>query len=134
MFERLLAPLLETLRPRFGLRKTQLETLAVLLVGLANGRKVNLTHLASQFPGYGLNALNYRRLGKYCRWNRCLRSPVLSPHQSARYAINEDCEIWVKAFGLLQTKPAPCFSTRAPQMPMSSVCVSRDFSFAGRRI
>ena len=42
MFERLLAPLLETLRPHFGLSKTRLETLAVLLVGLANCRTVNL--------------------------------------------------------------------------------------------
>ena len=30
-----------------------IETLAVLLVGLANGRTVNLSHLASQFPGGG---------------------------------------------------------------------------------
>ena len=41
MFERLLAPLLETLRPHFDLSKTRLETLAVLLVGLAvTSRKV----------------------------------------------------------------------------------------------
>ena len=36
MFERLLAPLLETVRPHFGLSKTRLETLAVLLVGLVS--------------------------------------------------------------------------------------------------
>lgn len=45
----LLAPLLETLRPHLELSKTRLETLAVLLVGLANGCTVNLSHLASQF-------------------------------------------------------------------------------------
>lgn len=50
MLDRLLAPLLETLRPHFDLSKTRLETLAVLLVGLANCRTVNLSHLASQFP------------------------------------------------------------------------------------
>lgn len=65
MFERLLAPLLETLRPHFALSKTRLETLAVLLVGLANGRTVNLTHLASQFPGDALHASNYRRLQRF---------------------------------------------------------------------
>jgi hypothetical protein len=42
MLECLLAPMLETLRPHSDLSKTRLETLAVLLVGLANGRTVNL--------------------------------------------------------------------------------------------
>lgn len=65
MIERLLAPLLETLRPHFALSKTRLETLAVLLVGLANGRTVNLTHLASQFPGDALHASNYCRLQRF---------------------------------------------------------------------
>ena len=50
MFVPLLAPLLQTLRPHFDLGKTGLETLAVLLVGLANGRTVNLSHLASLSP------------------------------------------------------------------------------------
>ncbi|MCA1776723.1 MAG: hypothetical protein LC676_14275, partial [Loktanella sp.] len=36
MLKCLLAPLLETFRPHFDLSKTRLETLAVLLVGLAN--------------------------------------------------------------------------------------------------
>jgi hypothetical protein len=65
MFERLLAPLLETLRPHFDLSKTRLETLAVLLVGLANCRTVNLSHLASQFPGYAKHESNYRRLQRF---------------------------------------------------------------------
>ena len=51
MLKCLLAPLLETLRPHFDLSKTRLETLAVLLFGLANCRTVNLSHPASQFPG-----------------------------------------------------------------------------------
>jgi hypothetical protein len=53
------------LRPHFSLGKTRLETLAVLLVGLANGRTVNLSHLASQFPGSALHASNYRRLQRF---------------------------------------------------------------------
>ncbi len=65
MFERLLAPLLEALRPHFGLSKTRLETLAVLLVGLANCRTVNLSHLASQFPGDAKHESNYRRLQRF---------------------------------------------------------------------
>lgn len=65
MFECLLTPLLETLRPHFALSKTRLETLAVLMVGLANGRTVNLSHLASQFPGDALHASNYRRLQRF---------------------------------------------------------------------
>lgn len=65
MFERLLAPLLETLRPHFALSKSRLETLAVLLVGLANCRTVNLSHLASQFPGTAKHSSNYRRLQRF---------------------------------------------------------------------
>lgn len=65
MIVSLLPRLLETLRPHFNLSKTRLETLAVLLVGLANGRTVNLTHLASQFPGPALHASNERRLQRF---------------------------------------------------------------------
>lgn len=60
-----LTPLFETLRPHFDLSKTRLETLAVLIVGLANGRTVNLTHLASQVPGAALHASKYRRLQRF---------------------------------------------------------------------
>ena len=38
----LLAPLMTTLSPHFDLGKTRLETLAIMLAGLANGRTVNL--------------------------------------------------------------------------------------------
>ncbi|WP_412508537.1 hypothetical protein [Roseovarius sp. SYSU LYC5161] len=51
--------------PHFDLSKTRLETLAVLLVGLANGRTVNLSHLASQFPGDAQHGSNYRRLQRF---------------------------------------------------------------------
>ena len=36
--------------------------MAIILFGLANGRTVSLSHLASQFPGKALHASNYRRL------------------------------------------------------------------------
>ena len=65
MFVSLLAPLFPTLRAHFHLSKTRLETLAVLLVGLANCRTVNLSHLASQFPGPALHSSNYRRLQRF---------------------------------------------------------------------
>ena len=58
----LLAPLRDTLRPHFNLSKTRLATMAIILFGLANGRTVSLSHLASQFPGKALHASNYRRL------------------------------------------------------------------------
>ena len=41
---------------------TRLATMAIILFGLANGRTVSLSHLASQFPGKALHASNYRRL------------------------------------------------------------------------
>ena len=66
----LLAPLLETLRPHFELSKTRLETLAVLLVGLANGRTVNLSHLAGQFPGGAQHGSSYRRLQRFFQFVR----------------------------------------------------------------
>lgn len=44
-------------------------------------------------------------------------APVLSPHQAARHTINEDREMWVEAFGLLQAMPAPRFSTCPSQAP-----------------
>lgn len=66
----LLAPLIATLRPHFELGKTRLETLAVLLVELANGRTINLSHLASQFPGPALHASNYRRLQRFFQFVR----------------------------------------------------------------
>jgi hypothetical protein len=65
MVERLLTPLLETLRPHFDLSKTRLETLAVLLFGLANCRTVNLSRLASQFPGGAKHGPNYQRLQRF---------------------------------------------------------------------
>lgn len=65
MFASLFTPLISSLRPHFALSKTRLETLAVLIVSLANSRTVNLSHLASQFPGTALHASSYRRLQRF---------------------------------------------------------------------
>ncbi len=65
MLSFLLASLMSTLRPHFDLSKTRLETFAIMLVGLANGRTVNLGHLASQFPDQTLHASSYSRLQRF---------------------------------------------------------------------
>ncbi len=65
MFGTLLAPLMNTPRPHFGLSKTRLETFAILLTGFANCRTVNLSHLASQFSGKALHTSNGRRLQRF---------------------------------------------------------------------
>ena len=70
MFASLLAPLVKTLRPHFDLSKSRLETLVVLIVGLVNGRTVNLSHIASQFPGAAVHASNYRRLQRFFQYVR----------------------------------------------------------------
>ena len=62
MFDHLLAPLRDTLRPHFNLRKTRLETMAAIMFGLVNCRTVNLTHLAAHLPGKALYKSKYRRL------------------------------------------------------------------------
>ena len=66
----LLAPLLNTLSPHFDLSKTRLETMAIILFGLANGRTVNLSHLARQFPGTALHVSSYRRLQRFFQYVR----------------------------------------------------------------
>ena len=62
MFDHLLAPLRDTLRPHFNLRKTRLEAMAAIMLGLVNCRTVNLTHLAAHLPGKALYKSKYRRL------------------------------------------------------------------------
>ena len=58
-------PLRDTLRPHFDLGKTRLETLATIMSGMVNCRTVNLSHLASQFPGDALHSSKYRRLQQF---------------------------------------------------------------------
>lgn len=57
--------LVETLAPHFEMGKSRLFTLAVLLTGLVNGRTVNLSHIAIQFPGEASHSSNYRRLQRF---------------------------------------------------------------------
>lgn len=57
--------LAERLSPHFTLSKSRLMTLAVMIVALANGRTVNLSHIASAFPGPAQHASNYRRLQRF---------------------------------------------------------------------
>ncbi len=59
-----------TLAPHFDLGKTRLATLAIMIIGLANGRTVNLSHIASQFPGAAKHASNYRRLQRFFQYVR----------------------------------------------------------------
>jgi len=54
-----------TLAPHFDLSKSRLATLAIMIIGLANGRTVNLSHIASQFPGAAKHSSNYRRLQRF---------------------------------------------------------------------
>ena len=54
-----------SLGSHFILGKSRLETLAILITALANGRTVNLSHIASQFSGSALHASNYRRLQRF---------------------------------------------------------------------
>ena len=62
MFDCLLAPLRDALRPHFNLRKTRLEAMAAIMFGPVNCRTVNLTHLAAHLPGKALYKSKYRRL------------------------------------------------------------------------
>ncbi|TPI43011.1 transposase, partial [Mesorhizobium sp. B3-1-6] len=57
--------LIETLSRHFALRNSRLETLAVLIIGMVQGRTVNLSHVASQFPGAAQHGSNYRRLQRF---------------------------------------------------------------------
>lgn len=59
------AALIETLKRHFALRNSRLQTLAVLIVALVQGRTVNLSHVASHFPGAAQHGSNYRRLQRF---------------------------------------------------------------------
>lgn len=65
MFTSCHAALMGTLCRQFALSKSWLETLAVLVMGLAQSRTVNLTHLACHFPGRARHASSYRRLQRF---------------------------------------------------------------------
>ena len=65
-----LAPLLNTPGPQFDPGRTRLETMAIILFGLANGRTVNPGHLACRFPGTALHAFGHRRLQRFFEYAR----------------------------------------------------------------
>jgi hypothetical protein len=70
MFSACHAALMETLGGQFALSKSRLLTLAVLIMGLAQSRTVNLTHLASHLPGSACQASAYRRLQRFFQFVR----------------------------------------------------------------
>lgn len=57
--------LMETLSSQLDLSRSRLQTLALLIIGMVNARTVNLSHLASQFPGEAHVASSYRRLQRF---------------------------------------------------------------------
>jgi hypothetical protein len=64
------AALMRTLSTHFPLSKNRLLSLAALIVGLAQSRTVNLSHLASHLPGSACYASNYRRLQRFFQFVR----------------------------------------------------------------
>jgi hypothetical protein len=70
MFSACHAALMSTLGRQFVLSKSRLLTLAVLIIGLTQSRTVNLTHLASHFPGDATHASAYRRLQRFFQFVR----------------------------------------------------------------
>ena len=59
------AALVSTLSPHFDLSKSRLMTLAFLIVGIAEARTVNLSHIACTLPGEAAIASRYRRLQRF---------------------------------------------------------------------
>jgi hypothetical protein len=57
--------LTQHLSSHLGLNKSRIETLVVIILGLVNGRTVNLSHIACQFGGAAKHASNYRRLQRF---------------------------------------------------------------------
>lgn len=62
--------LIETLGRHFGLGKSRLVTLAVLIAGLVPSRTVNLSHLAVHLAGSACPASKYRRLQRFFQFVR----------------------------------------------------------------
>lgn len=62
--------LIETLGLHFGLGKSRLVTLAVLIAGLVQSRTVNLSHLAVHLCGSARPASKYRRLQRFFQFVR----------------------------------------------------------------
>lgn len=65
MPHRAITTLQQILRPHFGLSKSRLETLCLMVVGMVSARTVNLSHLACERPTTALVASTYRRLQRF---------------------------------------------------------------------
>ncbi len=65
MDSRQASALRDTLRASFAMRKSRLESLCVLVIGVFVARTANLSHLACHFPGGAQTASNYRRLQRF---------------------------------------------------------------------
>jgi hypothetical protein len=70
MNRHLLDALTGTLSRHLDLSKSRVETLALLILGLVNGRTVNLSHIASQISGTALIPSSYRRLQRFFQYVR----------------------------------------------------------------
>ena len=62
--------LMSTLSSHLALSSSRLETMVVIILGLVNGRTVNLSHIASQFSGPARLSSNYRRLQRFFQFVR----------------------------------------------------------------
>ena len=70
MNRHLLDALMGTLSGHLDLSKSRVETLVLLILGLVNGRTVNLSHIASQLSGTALIPSAYRRLQRFFQYVR----------------------------------------------------------------
>jgi hypothetical protein len=81
MLHRAIATLRESLRPRLGLSKDRVETLALIVIAMVSARTVNLSHLAAERPGSVQVASTYRRLQRFfqhVRLGRDWAAPVVA--------------------------------------------------------
>ncbi len=60
--------LISTLSSHLDLGKSRLTTLSWLILGMVNGRTVNLSHIASQFSGPAQVSSSYRRLQRFFQY------------------------------------------------------------------
>lgn len=65
MLRKACAALSQKLRPVVSLSKSRVETLSLLIIGMASARTVNLTHIASERPSDVKVASSYRRLQRF---------------------------------------------------------------------
>jgi hypothetical protein len=77
---RLRTALMRSLAPHLRLSQSRVETVCLFLIALIQGRTVNLTHVASQFPGPARYASRYRRLQRFfqaVRFDQAVVAPLV---------------------------------------------------------